>query len=581
MNQKIKFSLIGLLLVAGFAIVLCAANEPVKDTTSAAGKAIATAKATVEDVNAKEATVKGITAQGKETTDGSLLNKSVEGTVVIKSSADSEEEDPYADEEKSEERSSTFTLTKDSKTGLLTIDSPGEDIRAIVRKVADLYNLNIMIPTGLSGATTLKLRDVTWMQLFNVMLPPAGYAYAEDKNIILIKSKEEISAEPTETRVFLINYATAGDLSASITPLIDASNGGKVQVDRRSNALVITERPSKFNNIKDIIERLDKPTPQVLIETKFIDIDDTDDKNLGVNWSSLSGYKLAMKSAEREWTRDPSATMRKIISDSAVFSAPEFDVVLSSLSSMNGAHLVCNPTVVALNNTEANINIGTEYPIPQYSYNQEQGVFEISGFEYKPIGVNLKVTPQLNSQGYITLSIAPEVSSSSTNATFGGTNGANYVEIPIITTRKSSNIINLKDGHTLAIGGLIQTTTTKGNSKVPLLGDIPVAGQLFKSDSNKTVRRNLIIFITARTVNPDGSGRSAADLRQLHDLGLTASDLPGYQLTPEEERLYKEVSEKQEILKREEILRDLRKQDKRATEKITRPLQSLSSRARR
>jgi type IV pilus assembly protein PilQ len=483
-----------------------------------------------------------------------------QGTVVI-SSASEAEADPYADEALAEDdapATPTLQVSKDPATGLLTIDAPSEDIRRVVRQVADLYELNIVVPENLNGATTLRLRNVSWKQLFEVMLPPVGFSYIEDNNIILIKSREELSAEPTETRVFLINYATASELAAAITPLIDASNGGRIQVDRRSNALVVTERPSRFNNIKDIIDRLDRSTPQVLIESKFIEITDNDAKNLGLDWTSLNNYKLSAGPFSREWSRgDTAASDFSSYADSAVFSAPVFNVVLSSLSTLTGANLISNPTVVALNNTEAIINIGEEYPVPEYSYNDQQGVFEVSGFSYKPIGINLKVTPQVNSQGFITLNIAPELSSRSGEVTFAGASGA---KIPIISTRKTSSTINIKDGYTLAIGGLIETKENSTTVKVPILGDIPLAGRAFQNENKTKDRRNLVIFITARTVNPDGSGASVLDPRVMAEMGLTPSDLPGYVPTAAEQKLMDDLAAKREALKRAAQLKSLHEQ---------------------
>ena len=130
---------------------------------------------------------------------------------------------------------------------------------------------------------------------------------------------------------------------------------------------------------------------------------------------------------------------------SAVFSAPEFNVVLSALNTLAGTKIVSNPTVVTLNNAEAVLNIGTEYPIPNYTYNQEHGSFEVSGFTYKDIGVNLKVTPQVNARGTIKLSLEPEVSQHSGDSSFGGSGGAT---VPIISTRKVKTQVSLRSGYT-------------------------------------------------------------------------------------------------------------------------------------
>jgi len=193
------------------------------------------------------------------------------------------------------------------------------------------------------------------------------------------------------------------------------------------------------------------------------------------------------------------------------------------LKTLNDTKLVSNPTVVTLNNTEATINIGREYPIPNYTYNQERGTYEVSGFEYRPIGIILRVTPQVNARGFIKLDVEPEVSSSNESAPFGAT------EIPIITTRKTKTQVSLKDGFTMGIGGLIENSNTVGQTKVPVLGSIPLLGRLFRSDSKDARTRNLIIFITAKTVSADGAAiEEVFDSRRVRQLNMTRDELPGY-----------------------------------------------------
>ncbi|HNY42651.1 MAG TPA: type II and III secretion system protein, partial [Bryobacteraceae bacterium] len=165
------------------------------------------------------------------------------------------------------------------------------------------------------------------------------------------------------------------------------------------------------------------------------------------------------------------------------------------------------------------------FPIPNYTYNQERGSFEVSGFMYKSIGINLKVTPQVNNAGFIKMNVAPEVSSRSGVVSFGGSTGA---QIPIISSRKTVTQISLKNGHTLGIGGLIQNEKNNGRSKVPVIGEIPVIGSLFKSKSTSEKSTNLVIFITAKTLD---NGEAKVDEVFSPDLikstEVEKKDLPG------------------------------------------------------
>ena len=545
------------------------------------------------------------------------------------------------------------SVSRDKDT--LSVDFPDEDIKTILRNVADLFELNLVVPDTLTGKTSIKLRDVSWRQIFQVVLSPVGYTYIEEGNIIKIVSNESLQQEPGATEVFILNNAKAADIKPTIDGLVDAATGGKIVIDNRSNALVITERPSRMGRIRTIIEQLDKATDQVMIESKFVEVTDRDVRNIGVNWASLQGMQLGVGSIQSTWVRsrgqtnddgtnssnsnttngsnstsstvgsssnyvtglanpaagfptsfdpatgrvtglpasmptittnanyvpgtpaiDPlpggngvagtpgtpatpasadalntfsassnsSSSLSNTVSNavsslmgltntgstarvaSAVFSASDFNIIVSALKTQNNTKIVSNPTVVTLNNTEAVLNIGQEFPIPSYTYNAERGTFEVSGFNYKPIGIILKVTPQVNGRGVIKLTLEPEVSQQNGSTSFGGAGGAS---IPIIATRKAKTQVSLKDGYTMGIGGLITSSQDHGGTKVPVLGSIPVLGRLFSSKNVNDSITNLLIFITAKTVSADGaSPEEVFDPRAVSAVGMSHDDLPGY-----------------------------------------------------
>ncbi|HWA25616.1 MAG TPA: secretin N-terminal domain-containing protein [Lacunisphaera sp.] len=567
------------------------------------------------------------------------------------------------------------TASRDKDT--LSVDFPDEDIKTILRNVADLFELNLVVPDTLTGKASIKLRDVTWEQIFQVVLSPVGYSYVKDGNIIKIVSNELLQQEPGSTEVFILNNAKAGDIKPTIDGLIDAAAGGKIVIDGRSNALVITEKPSRMQRIRTIIEQLDKATDQVMIESKFVEVTDRDVRNIGINWASLQGWQLRASNINQDWKRsreqhtndgvtssadsssgsnagstngnnsgttsnssvgntsnyvtglaDPStgvattfnpntgtvgglpnsiptittnanyqpgtpavpavagttgvpgipgtpatpasadalatfngsntnttnATTSNTLTNTltnaansavsqlmgltnagtqsrmanAVFSASDFSVILSALKTQNNTKIVSNPTIVTLNNTEAFLNIGQEFPIPSYTYNSERGSFEVSGFSYKPIGIILKVTPQVNAQGVIKLTLEPEVSQQNGSTSFGGAGGAS---IPIIATRRAKTQVSLKDGYTMGIGGLITSSQDHGGTKVPVLGSIPGLGRLFSSKNVNDAVTNLLIFITAKTVTADGaSPEEVFDPRAVRAVDMSRDDLPGYRV---------------------------------------------------
>jgi type IV pilus assembly protein PilQ len=472
-----------------------------------------------------------------------------------------------------------------SEEETISVDFPDEDVRTILRNVADLFDLNVVIPDSLQARTSVKLRNITWRQVFDVVLKQQNYTYVEDRNIIQIISVEELTTEPVDTRVFVLNYALANELQSSIAPLVDAAAGGRIQVDARSNALVITERPSRMNKIQEIIAGLDKATSQVMIESKFIEITNTDIKNVGIDWTSLSGYGVSAGPFEREWSRtrekgttssantstassvdliDPlnnsSTESNSLVSgatslastsrlDTALFSADQFELVISALNQQDDIKLVSNPTVVTLDNTQAKISIGERYPIPTYTFNAETGQRQLDQIEYEDIGINLDVTPQVNSAGFINLKILPEVSSTDRFALVEGT------QIPIIESRRTETTIMIKDGYTLAIGGLAENSVADRGSSVPVLGDLPGIGRFFRSENDEVSQRNLIIFITAKTLNPDGSTyRDIIDPRVLHKMGIIEADVPGYELPDADLEVLKDIEDFRADTRRKEVL---------------------------
>src|SRR4051812_18152725 len=193
------------------------------------------------------------------------------------------------------------SVSRDKDT--LSVDFPDEDIKTILRNVADLFELNLVVPDTLTGKTSIKLRDVSWRQIFQVVLSPVGYTYIEEGNIIKIVSNESLQQEPGATEVFVLNNAKASDIKPTIDGLVDAAGGGKIVIDNRSNALVITERPSRMGRIRVIIDQLDKATDQVMIETKFVEVTDRDVRNIGINWASLQGMQVGVGKMQSTWVR--------------------------------------------------------------------------------------------------------------------------------------------------------------------------------------------------------------------------------------------------------------------------------------
>ncbi len=473
---------------------------------------------------------------------------------------------------------------------MISVDFPNEEIRTVLRNVADLYMLNIVIPEDLQGTTSIKLRDVSWRQIFEVVLEPIGYTYIEEGNIIQIVSNDTLNFEPPITDIFMLNYADASDIASTVGNMVDPEKGGRVQIDARTNGLIVTERQSRMSTIRQVIERLDKPTLQVMIETRFVEVTNSDVSKIGMKWNSLEEFEVSATNLTRGYndadTRtgsnnagtegntetnfgtvdlsigdssisgDPGTRSGRLVNNltgqtlldatsssdtfiqqnavrnltslvhggalerttTAVFSASQIGYVFSALKTQGNSRLVSHPTVVTLNNQEAEIAIGEQFPIPNYQYNEERGSFEVSGFEYKDIGVILKVKPSVNNEGLITMKVNPQVSSRTGEREFGGASGAS---IPIISTRRTTTQISLKDGYTMGLGGLLQASEIENNTRVPFLSQIPGLGAAFKHKEKDGEKMNLLIFITAKILSSeDADFEDVFSQSRMDDVGI-------------------------------------------------------------
>jgi len=479
----------------------------------------------------------------------------------------------------------------------ISVDFPDEEVRTILRNVADLFDLNLVIPDTLQGRTSVKLRNITWRQVFEVVLEPLGFTYVEDRNIIQIRSLVDLTSEPMDTRVFILNYAGADAIQDSISPLIDTASGGKIQVDKRSNALVITERPSRMNRIQEVIDTLDRATDQVMIESKFIEVSNGDLSDIGVDWAYLNENEGDLLGGSGAGSGNPgfnaselpeaadgagvgigsgivegglnafSSGLANVAAGGAsgglvaVFSSSQFAATLTAIQTENRSKLVSNPTIVVMNNQQAVFQVGEDYPIREFSVNDQTGQLETGELEYRFVGIELDVTPSVNAAGMITLDVNPVVSALGGLVTTGaGVGGLTELEDRIFKKREAKTQVTIKDGYTIALGGLTAETEDNDSSKIPFLGNLALLGKLFRSDVSNEASTNLIIFLTAKTLNPDGSTYAdMIDPRKLETMGITPSQLPGYEVPADQLELIQSIEARREEFISEEYKRTPRK----------------------
>ncbi len=426
----------------------------------------------------------------------------------------------------------------ETKPGRITMDFKEADIKDVLRIISYKSGMNIVSGEDVKGAVTIHLVDVPWQNALDVILRTYGFGYEKEGNIIRVRDLSKLGKEGLQTKVFSLSYARAKEASKSLEKML--SERGKIEFDTRTNLLIVTDIPANLSKLKEVIKILDKITPQAMIEAKIIEITLGDSEKLGIDWTmkiaaggskrpttfpftsevkgtgtkmfpkvkvpsqlevvdtseySETGQLITESKEEKMWHKlmpgFPSVASDKFLFGTLDFS--QFRAVLEILNSRADTNIISNLRITTLNNQEAKIFVGQVVPIPKYTYSKESGTQVISGYKDQEIGIKLVVTPNINDQNYITLSINPSIEQ------IIGSTGPNG-ERPIYSTRSAETKVMIKDGQTLVIGGLISEKKIKYRKKVPILGDIPLLGLLFSKKEDTLSKTDLLIFITPHIV---------------------------------------------------------------------------------
>ncbi|MDP8233411.1 MAG: secretin N-terminal domain-containing protein [Candidatus Saelkia tenebricola] len=411
----------------------------------------------------------------------------------------------------------TFTIL-DNKIAALEIKDA--KISDVLRLLAEQFGLNLVISDKVEGNISVKFFNISVEEAIDAIVTVNGYAYTKKGSVIKVTTPEEIEKEAPFTRVFVLNNAVAEDLKPSLEKAL--SNIGSIEINARSNALIVTDTSNAIDNVGKLIENLDKETPQVLIEAKIIETNIDDDKKLGIKWT----MKATATGAKRPHTLPfrkvgPKSFFPENIGSSTVAGSvttdafpyghgfpyattgdftfgtlnfTEFQAVLQAIEQDIDTKVLSHPRVVTLNNKQAKILVGTKIPIPIYTFNEETGTYEISGYDEEEVGISLEVTPHVSPDEKITITLHPVVSD------FTGVYVGPNDERPYIDTREVITQVQLKDGETVAIGGLIKQKEIDTVDKVPILGNIPLLGFIFRHKRKEFETTDLLIFVTATIV---------------------------------------------------------------------------------
>ncbi|MBX6423653.1 type IV pilus secretin PilQ [Thermosulfurimonas sp. F29] len=443
-----------------------------------------------------------------------------------------------------EESAIEVPLTRSKYTGTpISVDFQNADIHAVLRLLAKVGGFNVVVSDSVKGTVTLRLENVPWDQVLDTVLASKGLGMVRVGNIVRVAPLKELRDEarrireikeeqareedvaPLKMVYFQVNYARAKDVAEQIKKIL--SDRGDVTYEERTNQVIVKDVPKVIREARELINRIDQPTKQVLIEARIVEVQDNYEHRLGIRWSG-AGWRLSQHtftgispqtglSLDNDLSAsqatgvqpgtvnigiDPGAivdlgvagtsrlgfTFGHVSHESALF----LDVQLSALESEGVARVISAPRVITEDNQEAEIKQG--FRIPYLKLN-EQGV---ATTEFMDATLRLKVVPHVTPDNRITLELEIEKNAPDFSRQVNG--------VPSIVTRYAKTRVIVQNGDTVVIGGIIERNLSNASNKVPGLSRIPGAGELFKNRQRSFSKNELIVFITPRIVSSDISG---------------------------------------------------------------------------
>ena len=393
----------------------------------------------------------------------------------------------------------------------ITLDLKDADIRNVIRMLSHKGNVNIVAGEEVKGTVSLLLQNVGWEQALQTILDVSGYAYEREGNLIKVMTAEKMKKIKVEqlaikqatkkeaelvTRIFSLNFADVEKLKKSVEKML--SSRGKIESDERTNTLIVTDIQENIDQIAEIAQRLDVRTPQVLIEAAIVDVKITGQTKYGIDWDLekiTGGTNIKMGTAKTEgWFSQGLTTstggLQHAIGD---YNVGQWNIgaTLQWLRYNADVEILARPRLLVLDNQEANIEITESIPYTKITTNADGT--QTSTTDFKEVGTYLTVKPHITNDGFVSMLVKPKHSFSV----------GEYSSEPIIDARSLETNLLTKDGRMVIVGGLRRNYTAITVYKVPILGDIPLLGYLFKKNTTEKTRMELIILITPTIVTEE------------------------------------------------------------------------------
>ncbi len=421
----------------------------------------------------------------------------------------------------------------------LSLNFQSVEVRAVLNVIADFTDLNIITSDTVSGSITLRLKDVPWDQALDIILQTRGLDSRRQGNVIWIAPRDELATreklalesaqqindlEQTRTESFQLNYQRATDVQKLLTDSQQRilSKRGSAVVDARTNTLFVQDAPSRLEEVRKLIAKIDIPVRQVMIEARIVEANDSFSKNLGARLgfndlsptghallggpvrfgvgSSISQVDGALGGPQGGATAFPSGAVQSSLPAAGLnaFNAGQFSFVLfnsaltkfinleiSALEADGKGKIVASPRVLTADQVEAVIEQGTEIP---YQMNTSSGANAVS---FRKASLVLKVKPQITPDGNVIMML--DVNKDSVGVQTGS--GLS------INTKHVKTEVMVENGGTVVIGGIFEQNDRTDITKVPFFSDLPYVGFLFRNNTTALSKTELLVFITPRVVN--------------------------------------------------------------------------------
>ncbi len=410
------------------------------------------------------------------------------------------------------------------RSARISLNLTSVTLGSVLKVMTQKTGINFLIGSNLTGKTiNVYLEDVLVEDALAAIMKANGLWYTRQKGTDIYVIMESPDGPPvaTVTDVFHTDYADAVMLQPTIEAVL--TEVGTVVVDQRTNAIVVSDIPENMSTIESIVRELDNPTGQVYIEAQIVEVADEANLDLGVEWG-FGGYDEDGNAVygggfnhvhQTNWAQDEdtgewasTVVEHKVMEGLLDLSIGRwsflkdalnpFENVTATIRAMERdglAKVLATPQILTIDNQEALIAITSHIAMAKKTTVSADGVMTIEPV-YGDVGVTLQVTPHINNDNFVTMTIEPEVSSASRSA---------YFPDEAVDTRKrtAKTTVMARDGETIVIGGLLRKDVSETHFKVPLLGDIPLLGRLFRKSIESEVDSEVIVFITPRILGPE------------------------------------------------------------------------------